>query len=107
MLVGEIGIPRREFLYELRYWEIICITRGYFRRYHPMYDAARIVAHQVHYCMGVPKGQSPKTPYEWLPFTWERTDNNGEPSDLPSTEEIERLRQEMLEYNARQQEGKA
>jgi hypothetical protein len=57
--------------------------------------------------MGVPKGQSAKTPYEWLPFTWERTDSGGEPSDLPSTEEIERLRKEMLEYNAKQQDDKA
>lgn len=101
MLVGEIGIQRETFLYDLRYWEILAITRGYFRRYHPMYDAARLVAHQAHYCMGVPKGQSAKPPREWLPFTWEQTDSR-EPSDLMTSDEIVRLRRKMLEYNAKQ-----
>lgn len=30
--MGEIGIPRREFLYELRFWEVRRIIRGYRRR---------------------------------------------------------------------------
>ncbi len=32
MLVGEIGIPRREFLYDLRVWEVRRIIRGYRKR---------------------------------------------------------------------------
>jgi hypothetical protein len=32
MLVGEIGIPRREFLYDLRFWEVRRIIRGYRQR---------------------------------------------------------------------------
>ena len=105
MLVGEIGVHRETFLYDMRYWEILAITRGYFRRYHPMYDAARLIAHQTHYCMGVPKGQSAKTPREWLPFSWEQTEGR-EISDLPSADEIERLRREMREYNAQQKQNK-
>ena len=32
LFVGEIGIPRREFLYELTFWEARRIMRGYTRR---------------------------------------------------------------------------
>ena len=31
-MVGEIGIPRHEFLYEIQYWEVLRIVRGYRRR---------------------------------------------------------------------------
>lgn len=31
--MGEIGIPRREFLYDLRYWEAHLIVNGYRRRH--------------------------------------------------------------------------
>lgn len=30
--MGEIGIPRREFLYDIRFWEVRRIIRGYRRR---------------------------------------------------------------------------
>lgn len=30
--MGEIGIPRREFLYDLKFWEVRRIIRGYRRR---------------------------------------------------------------------------
>ena len=29
MFVGEIGIPRHEFLYDLKFWEVRRIIRGY------------------------------------------------------------------------------
>lgn len=98
MLVGEIGIDRDTFLYRLQYWEIVLITRGYFKRYHPMYDAARLVAHQTHYCMGVPKGQTAKTPQEWLPFSWEK--EHCELSDLPTADEIAEMLAEMAATTA-------
>jgi hypothetical protein len=30
--VGEIGIPRREFLYDIRFWEVRRLIRGYRQR---------------------------------------------------------------------------
>ncbi|MGX8698010.1 MAG: hypothetical protein ACSW8D_16640, partial [Prevotella sp.] len=30
--MGEIGIPRREFLYEIKFWEARRIIRGYRKR---------------------------------------------------------------------------
>ena len=32
MFVGEIGITRREFLYDLKFWEVRRIIRGYRKR---------------------------------------------------------------------------
>lgn len=100
MFVGEIGIDRDLFLYRLDYWELALIMRGYFRRHHPMYDAARLIAHQAHYCMGVARGQRVKTPQEWLPFSWERGTTQTD-SDLPTDEEIEQMRRMMQEENRR------
>ena len=99
MFVGEIGIERREYLYALTFADLLLITRGYFRRYHQQWNMARLIAHQVHYCMGLKKGETAKTPMEWLTFPWERT-AEGEPADLPSDAEVKRLRQMMIEENA-------
>ena len=86
MVVGEIGIDRDLYMYRLQYWEILLIIWGYFRRSHPMYDAARLVAHQVHYCMGVPKGTSAKLPHELIPFSWEK--KQGRPISLEEEQEL-------------------
>jgi hypothetical protein len=95
MLVGEIGIPRLEYLYDLRYWEILLITRGYFRRHHPGWEQARLIAYNAHYCMG--SKQTPPTVQEWLPLPWER-----EPGDpLLSDDEVESLRRDIIENNKR------
>ena len=69
MLVGEIGINRRDFLYELKLWEIILIARGYFRRYHPGWEQARLIAYNAAHCMGA---KNPQTITQWLKFPWER-----------------------------------
>jgi hypothetical protein len=96
MLVGEIGIDRNLFLYDLQYWEITLIIHGYFRRYHPSWEQARLIAHQVHYAMGCPKGQSPKTATEWLPFRWDPKDD---PLDDYDDEEVKRQREILQQYN--------
>lgn len=31
--MGEIGIPRRDFLYDMSYWEVVRIAKGYRRRH--------------------------------------------------------------------------
>ena len=95
MLVGEIGIPRREYLYELMHWEILLITRGYFRRHHAGWEQARLVAYNAHYCMG--SKTTPPLPNEWLKFPWER-----EPGDPPiSDDEVEEMRRDIQRENER------
>lgn len=39
--MGEIGLPRREFLYDILFWETRRIARGYNKRYRNMWSAAR------------------------------------------------------------------
>jgi hypothetical protein len=74
MFVGEIGIPRREFLYEIQFWEARRIIRGYNNRHHPGWEQARLVAYNAHYCMGLPKGEVAPTVTEWIKFPWEKED---------------------------------
>ena len=107
MFVGEIGLLRREYLYDLTFAELLLIKRGYFRRFHPQWEMARLIAHQVHYCMGLANNESPKTPSEWLPFSWEHTEDGetiAEP--IPDEEEVERLRQIMRDENAKLEHAK-
>ena len=91
MLVGEIGIDRRDFLYELKLWEIILITRGYFRRYHPGWEQARLIAYNAAHCMGA---KNPPTITQWLKFPWER-DHAEEISD----DEVNEIRKQIEAEN--------
>jgi hypothetical protein len=91
MLVGEIGIDRREFLYELKLWEIFLITRGYFRRYHPGWEQARLIAYNAAHCMGA---KNPPTITQWLKFPWER-DHAEEISD----DEVNEIRKQIESEN--------
>ena len=68
--MGEIGIPRHEFLDELKFWEIRSIIRGYNARHHSGWEQARLIAYNAHYCMGS-KNQPPSVE-QWLPFPWEK-----------------------------------
>ena len=100
MLVGEIGIPRKEYLYDLKYWEILLITRGYFRRYHSGWEQARLVAYNAHYCMG--SKNTPPTVNEWIKFPWEKKVQP--PLSDEETEELVAILQQENERNAKQQE---
>ena len=41
MFVGEIGFPRKEFLHELKWWEIKSIIRGYNNRKRDLWSSCR------------------------------------------------------------------
>lgn len=94
--MGEIGIDRNVFLYDLQYWEILLIARGYWHRYRPSWEQARMIAHQVHYAMGCPKGASPKAPEEWLPLPWDRDEG---PLDDYDEAEVKRQREILQQWN--------
>lgn len=95
MFVGEIGIPRREFLYEIQFWEARRIIRGYNNRHHPGWEQARLVAYNARYCMGLPNGEVAPTVTEWIKFPWEK-------DDIPPISDKERkeLQAEMDAINA-------
>lgn len=39
--MGEVGISRHEFYYELKWWEVKAIVRGYNRRHRHLWSATR------------------------------------------------------------------
>ena len=83
--MGEIGIPRHEFLHELKWWEIRSIIRGYNARHHAGWEQSRLVAYTV---MCTVAKDPPKTPEDWFRFTWEKL-------DLPSEDIVNDLRADM------------
>lgn len=91
MVVGEIGIHWREYLYELDHWQIYLIIRGYYNRQHPAWERARLIAYQSAFAFG-----SKNTPpvNEWLPFPWEK-----EEEDPIVENEIKEIRQRIREEN--------
>lgn len=95
--MGEIGIPRREFLYEIQFWEARRIINGYNARYHQGWEQARLIAYHVRYCMGLSKGEVAKTLLEWLKFAWEKD----EPAAPLSEEDRADLRAAMDAENKR------
>ena len=58
--MGEIGIPRREFLYELRFWEVRRIIRGYRRRNRLSHQLLAECAYASIHAMRDPKGKTVK-----------------------------------------------
>ena len=96
MLVGEIGISRREVLYELKLKEIILITRGYWRRYHPGWEQARLIAYHAAHAMGCKHMPPPIT--QWMQLPWEK-------ADLPDDEEVEEMRARIREENEQKENG--
>ena len=60
MLVGEIGIDRRAFLYDLRYWEVLRIIKGYRRRDWLKLQLIAECTYAAMYAMRDPKGMTPQ-----------------------------------------------
>ena len=97
--VGEIGIPRQEFLYDLNHVDLIQIERGYDRRHRQTWGIARW---QTYLLMSVSMADLKKAgiykPTDLLKFPWDKSDE--EMGDLPDAKEIARLQQMMREENA-------
>ena len=58
MLVGEIGISRHEFYYELRWWEIRAIVSGYRRRDRLTHQIMAEIVFAATYMMRDPEGKT-------------------------------------------------
>lgn len=97
--VGEIGIPRREYLYELQYLDQIQIERGHDRRHRHIWGISRW---QTYMLMSVSMADLKKAgiykPTDILKFPWDESDE--EAGNLPDDKEIARLRHIMIEENA-------
>ena len=97
--MGEIGIPRHEFLYEIRFWEIRRIIRGYRRRDTLKHQLLAECAYATIYAMRDPKG---KTVADIFPMLFDDDEDEDEP---PITEEeVDNLQQLMADINAQIQQ---
>lgn len=87
MLVGEIGIDRRTFFKDLRWWEVKAIIRGYNRRHRDVWSVARW---QTYHLMAAQVGGKElekagiMSPTDLLPLPWDTK----AASKLPTEEEV-------------------
>ena len=88
-----MGFDRKEFLYELRWWEIRSIIRGYSRRHILQYQLQRITAYSAFYSMRENKEQ--KTPSDWMPLYFDKYDESESSSitqeDLEEADEMQAM----------------
>ena len=102
--MGEIGISRREFLYELRFWEVDAIIKGYRRRNRLTHQLLAEIVYSTIYSMRDPKG---KTLEGMFPMLFEEDDDDDD-SDEPimTKEDSDELQQLMEDLNSQQNPDK-
>ena len=94
--MGEIGIPRRDFLYDLRYWEVLRIIRGY-RRRGRLRD--QLIAEAVFAAMHTMRDSKGKTVKDFFPMLFEDQDDGDREASTITDEEIAELQAEMDAWN--------
>jgi hypothetical protein len=92
--VGEIGIPRREFLYDILYWEAEAIIRGYKRRNVLLYQLQRVTAYSAYFSMR--ENKAGKSPQQWLPLYFDNEEKEVPPL---SQEDIDGLLSDIKAMN--------
>ena len=107
--MGEIGIPRREYLYDLASWEIMLIVRGYIRRSRDLWSATRWQTYNL-MCVSMAdiKKAGIHSPTDLIRFPWEDgRAGNVSADDIPDKDEVERMRRMMMEENAKLKDANA
>ena len=97
--MGEIGIPRREFLYDIRLWEVRRIIRGYRRR-----DLLKhqLMAECVYAAIHVMRDPQGKTVADMFPMLFDFDDDDDEP---PLTkQDVDDLLADINAYNSKTEE---
>lgn len=90
MFVGEIGLSRHEFLYEIAFWEARRILRGYKKRYRLTHQLLAEVTYAATFSMRSAEGKKVE---DFFPSLFKDDDYDYEP---PITEEQERDLQELM-----------
>lgn len=86
--MGEIGIPRREFLYDLRYWEAHLIFNGYRRRHRLLHQLVAENVYATIHTMRDPKG---KTVGDMFPQVFDNDDDIEPPISDEEAQEMQGL----------------
>lgn len=93
--MGEIGVPRREFLYDIRFWEVRRIIRGYRRRDWLKHQLMAECVYAATYAMRDPQG---KTVADMFPMLFDYDDDDDEPPI--SAEDVAELQADMDAFNS-------
>ena len=99
--VGEIGLPRREYLYDLQYIDLLQIERGHDRRHRHEWAISRWQTYRLMEAFIGTEGMNKSglyKPVDLFKFPWEKDGDEGG-GYIPSKEEQARMIQDMLEYN--------
>lgn len=94
--MGEIGISRREFLYELQFWEVRRIIRGYRRRDRIKLQLLAECVYAATYAMRDPGG---KTVGNIFPELFEDDDPQESPLEDEEVDEILQLIESVNQQN--------
>lgn len=95
-MVGEIGIPRHEFLYEIQYWEVLRIVRGY-RRRGRLRD--QLIAECVYSALFSMRDAKGKTVKDLFPEIFEDDEADTDGADTITDDEVAFLQAEMAAIN--------
>lgn len=90
LLVGEIGIPRNEFLYVLKLWEINAIVKGYRRRNREHWEMSRHLGLTICNVMGAKIDSA----HVYLPLPWDDITTKRELTEKDVNELMELMRKE-------------
>jgi hypothetical protein len=104
LFVGEIGIPRREFLYDLQYWETFSIIEGYRKRDRIKLQLLAQVVYSSMYTMRDPQGKKASDLFPQLfedDEEWESPISEEEANEL--AEEMRRMNQELAKNSGTQE----
>jgi hypothetical protein len=97
--VGEIGIPRQEYLYDLTLCDLLMIERGYYRRNIDIWSATRWSTYHImasFVCGDALKKNGVFSPKDLLPLPW---DNQPE-AEHYTQEDIDGLQADIDAANA-------
>ena len=92
--MGEIGIARHDFLYEIDFWEVRRIIRGYRRRDKLKNQLIAECVYAAMYAMRDPKG---KTVTDMFPMLF--TDDSEEENEGLTKEEADSLQADIDAFN--------
>ena len=103
--VGEIGINRSEYLYQLDYLDIIQIERGYERRHYHEWSIARWETYHLMaaFCGGKNLQENGiNSPTDLMSLPWDKhNDDTADAENAPTPQVVEELRRKMREENER------
>lgn len=93
--MGEIGISRHEFLYDIRFWEVRRIIRGYRQRDRLKHQMMAECVYAAMFAMRDPKG---KTVEDLFPMLFD--DDESETTPEISDEDYNELQDLIASHNA-------